>query len=109
MIIYFFFAEKDPVKRLELLGYAKKLAHRHAFENAFRRVIILSLSNGKVGVEINQKDIPECSLDDIRDDEVIHVNYIEEVPLHDSDEEEKMQLEVQDTSNASFNLQDPLS
>ena len=85
MIVYFWFAENNPTKRLELLGYAKKLPHRHPFGNAFRKVIILSLDNGKVGVEINQKDISECSLDDIRDDEINQVNYIEEVHFSDSD------------------------
>ena len=85
MIVYFWFAENDATIRLELLGYAKKLAHRHPLGNAFRKVIVLSLDNGKVGVEINQKDINECSLDDIRDDEINHVNYIEEVHFSDSD------------------------
>ena len=86
----FWFAEKDPTKKIPLLGYAKKLAHRHAFENAFRRVIILSLDNGKVGVEINQKDIPELGSDDLKEDGIINVNYFDEEPLS---EEQVAELE----------------
>ena len=96
------FAENDPSKRLELLGYAKKLAHRHAYENAFRRVIIISLDNGKVGVEINQQDMPECSFDEPAEDGTVHVNHIEEMPVSDSDEEHNTQLELQNTSNSSL-------
>ncbi|KAM7428722.1 RAD52 motif-containing protein [Porites harrisoni] len=86
--------EKDPTKKIQLLGYAKKLAHRHAFENAFRRVIILSLENGKVGVEINQKDIPELGSDDLKEDGIINVNYFDEEPLSDADEEQVAELEA---------------
>lgn len=81
--------EKDPTKKLELLGYAKKLAHRYAFENAFKRVIIVSLENGKVGVEINQQDIPDCSLDELGEDGVVKVNCIEEVLYSDTDDEDE--------------------
>ena len=96
------FAENDPSKRLELLGYAKKLAHRHAYENTFRRVIIICLDNGKVGVEINQQDMPECSFDEPAEDGTVHVNHIEEMPVSDSDEEHNTQLELQNTSNSSL-------
>ena len=81
-----------------MLGYAKKLAHRHAYENAFKRVIIISLDNGKVGVEINLKDIPDCNLDESGEDGIVHVNYIEEMPFTDSDEEGNTELELQNTS-----------
>ena len=103
------FAEKDPIKKLELIGYARKLAHRHAFENAFRRVIIVSLDNGKVGVEINQQDIADCSLEELKEDGIVHVNYMEKTPFSDTDDEEKAELELQDTSSSSFNFQDGLS
>jgi len=85
-----------------LLGYAKKLAHRHAYENAFRRVIILSLDNGKVGVEINQQDMPNCSFDAPAEDGTVHVNHIEEMPVSDSDEKHNTPLELQNTSNSSL-------
>ncbi len=94
-----------------MLGYAKKLAHRHAYENAFRRVIIISLDNGKVGVEINQQDVPECNFDGAGSEEgIVHVNHIEEMPLSDSDEEEKMLgLELQNSSSSSLDLNDDAS
>ncbi|KAL9962063.1 hypothetical protein ACROYT_G031131 [Oculina patagonica] len=100
--------EKDPTKRLELLEYAKKLAHRHAYENAFRRVIIISLDNGKVGVEINQQDVPECNFDEPGSEEgIVHVNLIEEMPASDSDEEDKaLDLELQNLSSSSLDLND---
>ena len=104
------FIEKDPTKRLELLGYAKKLAHRHAYENAFRRVIIISLDNGKVGVEINQQDMPECSFDEPGEDGTLHVNHIEEMPdSGDSDEEHNTQLELQNANNFSLYCNDVVS
>lgn len=90
-----------------MLGYAKKLAHRHAYENAFRRVIIISLDNGKVGVEINQQDVPECNFDEPgSEDGIVHVNYIEEIPVSDSAEEDKSLLELQNTSASSLDLND---
>jgi len=94
--------EKNPTKRLELLGYAKKLAHRHAYENAFRRVIIISLDNGKVGVQINQQDMPDCSFDEPAEDGIVHVNYTEEMSVSDSDEEHNTQLKLQNKSNSSL-------
>ena len=84
------FAERDPTKKMELLGYAKKLAHRHAYENAFKRVIIISLDNGKVGVEINMQDIPECSLDESGEEGIVQINYLEEMLFSDSEDEKKL-------------------
>ncbi|CAH3141419.1 unnamed protein product, partial [Pocillopora meandrina] len=92
--------ERDPTKKMELLGYAKKLAYRHAYENAFKRVIIISLDNGKVGVEINMQDIPECSLDESGEEGIVQINYLEEMLFSDSEEEENSEVEFQDTSNA---------
>ena len=84
---------------MELLGYAKKLAHRHAYENAFKRVIIISLDNGKVGVEINMQDIPECSLDESGEEGIVQINYLEEMLFSDSEDEKNSEIEFQDTSN----------
>ncbi|XP_027042436.1 RAD52 motif-containing protein 1-like [Pocillopora damicornis] len=91
--------ERDPTKKMELLGYAKKLAHRHAYENAFKRVIIISLDNGKVGVEINMQDIPECSLDESGEEGIVQINYLEEMLFSDSEDEKNSEIEFQDTSN----------
>ena len=84
-----------------MLGYARKLAHRHAYENAFRRVIIISLDNGKVGVEINQQDMRDCSFDEPAEDGTVHVNHI---GVSDSDEEHNTQLELQNTSTCNSSL-----
>ena len=84
---------------MELLGYAKKLAHRHAYENAFKRVIIISLDSGKVGVEINMQDIPECSLDESGEEGIVQINYLEEMPFSDSEDEKNSEIGFQDTSN----------
>ena len=105
-LIHMIFAEKEPTKKLELLGYAKKLAHRHAFENAFRRVMILSLDNGKVGVEINQQDIPDCSLDELREDGIVHVIYMEKMPYSETEDEEEAEHELKDVSCAAINIQE---
>ena len=48
-------------------------------------MIIISLDNGKVGVEINQQDLPECNVDEPAEDGTVHVNHIEEMPVSDSD------------------------
>lgn len=58
------------------------MAHRKAFENAFRRVVIISLGNGKVTVEINQTDIP--GIEDLSEDGQVHINHIQELPTGDS-------------------------
>ena len=72
-------------------------------------MIIISLENGKVGVEINQKVLPECSFDEPAEDGTVHVNHIEEMPVSDSDEEQNTQLELQDTSNSSLACNDDVS
>ena len=99
------FAERDPTKKMELQGYAKKLAHRHAYENAFKRVIIISLDSGKVGVEINMQDIPECSLDESGEEGIVQINYLEEMPFSDSEDEKNSEIEFQDTSNTLLDTQ----
>ena len=58
------------------------MAHRKAFENAFRRVVIISLGNGKVAVEINQTDIP--GIEGLSEDGEVHINHIQELPTGDS-------------------------
>ncbi|XP_001630648.3 RAD52 motif-containing protein 1 [Nematostella vectensis] len=78
--------EKDPAKRVELIGIAKKIAHRHALENAFRRVILMVFDNGKVAVEINQMDIMDLEMNCVTEN-VVHVNVIEE-PEHDDDDDD---------------------
>ena len=69
-------------------------------------MIIISLDNDKVGVEINQQDLPECSFDEPAEDGTVHVNRIEEMPVSDSDEEHNTQLERQNTSNSSLACSD---
>ena len=72
-------------------------------------MIIISLDNGKVGVEINQQDLPECSFDEPAEDGTVHVNHIEEMPVSDSDEEQNTQIELQNTSNSSLACNDDVS
>ena len=72
-------------------------------------MIIISLDNGKVGVEINQHDLPESSFDEPTADGAVHVNHIEEMPVSDSDEEHNTQLELQNTSNSSLACNDVVS
>ena len=72
-------------------------------------MIIISLDNGKVGVEINQQDLPECNVDEPAEDGTVHVNHIEEIPVSDSDEEQNRQLELQDASNSSLACNDDVS
>ena len=42
----------------------------------------------------------ECSLNEAGEDGIVHVNYIEEVLLSDSDEEDKTLLELQNTNTS---------
>ena len=72
-------------------------------------MIIISLDNGKVGVELNQQDLPECSFDEPAEDGTVLVNHIEEMPVSDSDEEQNTQLELQDASNSSLTCNDDVS
>ena len=92
------FTETNPSRKLEQLGFGKKLSHRHAYENAFKRVIIVSLDNGKVGVEINREDTSECDLDELREDGIVNVNYVEEMLDSESDEEGEGQYKLQNKS-----------
>ena len=76
---------------MQLLGYAKKLAHRHAFENAFKSVLIIVTANGKVGVEINQTDIYDGDLNGLDHEEgTVQVNYMEETDtiINNSDDDD---------------------
>nr|QIC49986.1 RAD52 motif-containing protein 1 [Actinia equina] len=95
--------EKDPLKKLELTAIAKKIAHRHAFENAFKRVIIIALDNGKVSVEINQTDVSDCELIGLSEDGVVHINQVKEQTTN-SDEE----IEDEEILEALNALMDPI-
>lgn len=86
-----------------MTAIAKKTAHRHAFENAFRRVIIIALDNGKVTVEINQTDVPDCEQIGLSEDGIIQVNHVEEQTT--SSGEEIDDEEILEALNA---LMDPI-
>ncbi|KAJ8317098.1 hypothetical protein KUTeg_005002, partial [Tegillarca granosa] len=62
------YALKDPQSRSKALCKCKKLAYQRAIENAFSRVLVIVLSNGKVMVEINtmkpEIQLSENKLDD---------------------------------------------
>ena len=83
-----FFTEENPVRKLQLIGYAKKLAHRHAFENAFKRVLIIVTANGKVAVEINQSDLTghrDSGYNGLQG--TVHVNCMKETDVNTSGDE----------------------
>lgn len=50
-------------------------------------MIIISLDNGKVAVEINEQNISQCSQDELSEDGIVQVNYMEEMPHSESDDE----------------------
>ena len=61
-------------------------------------MIIVCLDNGKVAVEINQQDISQCSLDELSEDGIVQVNYMEEMPHSESDDEREGQYGIPKTS-----------
>ena len=56
-------------------------------------MIIVCLDNGKVAVEINQQDISQWSLDELSEDGIVQVNYMDEMPHSESDDEREGQNE----------------
>lgn len=66
MTVYIF---ADPTSRGKAVCKCKKLAYQRAVENAFSKVIIVVLSNGKVAVEVDNTQ-PELLLTEkVLDDE----------------------------------------
>lgn len=60
-------------------------------------MIIVCLDNGKVAVEINQQDISKSSLDELSEDGIVQVNYMEEMPHCESDDEGEAQFGIPKT------------
>ena len=51
--VEYFYIFADPTSRGKAICKCKKLAYQRAVENAFSRVLLLVLSNGKVAVEVD--------------------------------------------------------
>ena len=61
-------------------------------------MIIVSLDNGKVAVEINEQNISQWSQDELSDDGIVQVNYMEEMPHSESDDEREGEDGIPKTS-----------
>ncbi|XP_062605447.1 RAD52 motif-containing protein 1-like [Saccostrea cucullata] len=69
---------RDPVSRGKAICKCKKLAYQRAVENAFSKVIILVLSNGKIAVEVDTTQ-PELLLTEkaLDDENVLKINEVD--------------------------------
>lgn len=72
------YCTKDPTSRGKAVCKCKKLAYQRAVENAFSKVIIVVLSNGKVAVEVDTTQ-PELLLTEkvLDDENVLKINEID--------------------------------
>ncbi|XP_060560881.1 uncharacterized protein LOC132720713 [Ruditapes philippinarum] len=67
------------MSRIQATCRCKKLCHQRAIENAFSKVLLIVLGNGKTMVEIDTTK-PEFKCDNIPDDQLIKVNELDDKP-----------------------------
>ncbi|KAL4217954.1 RAD52 motif-containing protein [Mactra antiquata] len=64
------FVKSDPLKKIQSVCKCKKISHQRAIENAFAKLLLIVLDNGKVTVEVDTT-IPEFHVDRIPQDQLI--------------------------------------
>ncbi|XP_033756889.1 RAD52 motif-containing protein 1-like [Pecten maximus] len=85
---------KDPTSRAKAICKAKKLSYQRAVEDAFSRVLLIVLSNGKVSVEIDTTR-PDALLaqKQASTEPVLKINELDKEP---QEEQEDASLEMDD-------------
>lgn len=63
----------EPMSRIQATCKCKKLCHQRAVENAFSKVLLVILGNGKVTVEIDTTK-PEFRVENIPEEQLIKVH-----------------------------------
>ena len=66
----------DPASKIKAFCKCKKLCQQRAVENAFSKVLLVVLSNGKVTVEIDTTKPDFNTADYVPDDQLIKVGFI---------------------------------
>lgn len=76
---------KDPTSKAKAICKSKKLAYQRSLENAFSKVILIVLPNGKVTVEVDttQPDPVILTEKQLDDSNVLKVNELDELPDED--------------------------
>ncbi|XP_069140409.1 RAD52 motif-containing protein 1-like [Argopecten irradians] len=80
------YLSKDPTSRAKAICKSKKLSYQRAVEDAFSRVLLIVLSNGKVSVEIDTTR-PDALLaqKQANTEPVLKVNELDEEPQEEQD------------------------
>ncbi|XP_046374632.2 RAD52 motif-containing protein 1-like [Haliotis rufescens] len=82
-------SKTDVASQGGVLAKVQKTAHRRAMEHAFSKLVIISLSNGKVSVEVNTTRTDQILRDNMVDEaQLLKVNELEEAPVAEEDREE---------------------
>lgn len=92
------FLKTDPVSKIKAVCKCKKLCQQRALENAFSRVLLVVLPNGKTTVEIDTTKPDFNTANYVPDDQLIRVNDLDAEP---SSENMPDGIEGADTSNLS--------
>ncbi|XP_046573207.1 RAD52 motif-containing protein 1-like [Haliotis rubra] len=88
-------SKNDVAGRGGLLAKVQKTAHKRAMENAFSKLVIISLSNGKVSVEVNTT----------RTDQILRENTVDEAQLLKVNELDEEPEEEEEADIDDINLQ----
>ncbi|XP_045182575.2 RAD52 motif-containing protein 1-like [Mercenaria mercenaria] len=73
------FSKTEPMSRIQATCKCKKLCHQRAIENAFSKLLLVTLSNGKAMVELDTTK-PEFRCDNIPEDQLVKVNELDVKP-----------------------------
>ncbi|XP_052251148.1 RAD52 motif-containing protein 1-like isoform X2 [Dreissena polymorpha] len=96
----------DPMLKIQAVGKCKKLCYMRAIENAFSRVLLVVLGNGKVHVEIDTTK-PELRTDVVSDEQL--VNELSDQPESEQDLQETHNPHMADGSMLSASGVDNLN
>lgn len=94
------YSKTDPMSKIQATCKCKKLCHQRAIENAFSRVLLIYLCNGKVAVEIDTTK-PEFRTEIIQDDHLIKVNELDDQPESEADVENESEISMSSKLSAS--------
>lgn len=87
------YSKTDPLSRIQATCKCKKLCHQRAIENAFSKVLLVVLGNGKVTVEIDTTK-PEFRVENIPEEQLIKVNELDVKPESEALLDEEKDIDI---------------
>lgn len=78
------FLKTDPMSKIQAVCKCKKLSQSRAIENAFSKVLLVVLPNGKATVEIDTTKPDFSSANYVRDDQLVKVNELDSQPTSEN-------------------------